>query len=203
VAKPARIGIYGGTFDPIHNRHVAIARAARAHAHLDQVLFVVSAIPPHKQGDVHASAEDRYACVAAALEDEDGLAPSRIEIDRAGPSYTADTLAALQDANPDANLVLILGADAVLDLPKWRNPEAILARAQLLAVPRPGWDATKTQGIPVDFDLLPIGEDPMSSTEVRARVRRGEPLDDFVPPGAARIIKERGLYRAPADTAPG
>ena len=107
--KPLRIGIFGGTFDPVHNVHLRMARAARDRAGLDRVLFVVAATPPHKRGDVVASAEDRLAMVRAAIAGEDGFEASRIEMDRPGPSYTVDTVRALAETHPDARLYLIIG----------------------------------------------------------------------------------------------
>ncbi len=106
--KSARVGVYGGTFDPIHRTHLEIAQAAMRHAALDQVIFVVAARPPHKRGEVFASAEDRLAMVEALVSVEPGMAASRMELDREGPSYTVDTLRDLQAAHPDAALYLIV-----------------------------------------------------------------------------------------------
>lgn len=195
-----RIGILGGTFDPIHNVHLDIARAAREALALDEVLFVLSARPPHKHSTAYAGVEDRYAMVAAALADQPGMAPSRVEIDRDGPSYTVDTLEAIQRQSPDAQLFLILGMDSLVDLPNWYQPEDILARARLLAVPRPGsW--TIPPLVEGHFDLIPFKEDPVSSTELRKRLSVGEPVDDFIPEGALRIINEKGLYGGGRGTA--
>ncbi len=188
-----QIGIFGGTFDPIHNVHLDIARAARDAQALDQVWFVLSARPPHKHGTACVGVEDRYAMVAAALAGEPGMAPSRVEIDRDGPSYTVDTLEAVQQQSPDAKLFLILGMDSLVDLPNWYQPEGILARARLLAVPRPGsW--TIPPLVEGHFDLVPFNEHRLSSTELRKRLDADEPADGFIPEGALRIINEKGLY---------
>lgn len=195
-SAPQRIGVYGGTFDPIHETHLAIARAALTQAGLDRVLFVVAAQPPHKRHAVHASAADRFALVEAALADtgEPRFATSRIEIDRAGPSYTVDTLRELQEALPGATLFLILGADALADLPKWRDPEGIVARAKLLVVPRPGFDP---RDIPLSaqVDVLNFEAVTDSSTEVRARLAAGGAVDDALTNSTAALIRARGLYR--------
>lgn len=199
---PVRIGVFGGTFDPIHNAHIQIGRAARDQAHLDRVLFVVAHIPPHKQDNTDASSEDRYAIVEAALADEPGLEASRIELDRDGVSYTADTLQALHELHPSAELVLIIGMDSLIDLPRWRNPERILECASLVVVPRPGeWKPPpeldgKFQLL--DFDLVDV-----SSTDVRARLESGVNLDGIVPPAAAKRIREKGLYGSAANHSSG
>jgi len=191
--SPARIGVFGGTFDPIHNAHIDIGRAARDQAGLDRVLFVVAHVPPHKQDQIDASAEDRYAIVEAALENEQGIEASRIELDRDGISYTADTLQALHDLHPDAEFFLIIGMDSLIDLPRWHHPERITEHATLLVVPRPGeWHASdELEG---KYELLKFDQVDLSSTDVRARIDSGEDLDGIVPPAAAEIIRAKGLY---------
>lgn len=188
-----RIGVYGGTFDPIHNAHVAMARTARDAARLDEVLFVVAARPPHKHGGPIADPEDRYALVEAALADEPALRPSRIEMDRPGPSYMVDTLRELARQRPGAELALIIGADSLTDLPKWKDFDEIIRRAHLLVVPRPG-DWTPPPELADRFDLLPFPKTPLSSTDVRAALAQGDALDDMLPPAVLQLIRERGLY---------
>ena len=188
-----RLGIFGGTFDPIHNVHLQIAKAARDQAKLDRVLFVVSARPPHKMSRECASPEDRYAMVAEALADEPGLEPSRIELDRKGPSYTAETLRQLRKLYPDAELLLILGIDSLVDLPKWRDPETILNLAQVLAVPRPG-EYKMPRTLEGRYRMLEFPEAPVSSTEVRQRIAEGGPLDGLLPAAVTRYIREKDLY---------
>jgi nicotinate-nucleotide adenylyltransferase len=191
--SPARIGVFGGTFDPIHNAHIDIGRAARDQARLDRVLFVVAHVPPHKQDLTDASAEDRFAIVDAALADEPGIEASRIELDREGISYTADTLQTLRDLSPSAELFLIIGMDSLIDLPSWRDPDRIIECARLLVVPRPGeWhppEALEGRYEVIDFDQVDV-----SSTCVRARIERGEDLGGVVPDAAAEIIRAKGLY---------
>jgi nicotinate-nucleotide adenylyltransferase len=193
ASAPERIGMYGGTFDPIHNVHLEVAKAAREQAKLDRVLFVVSARPPHKMSRDCASPEDRYAMVAVALVDELGLEPSRIELDRKGPSYTAETLRQLHTTYPDAELFIILGVDSLVDLPKWRDPETILHLAQVLAVPRPG-EYRIPRALEGRYDMLEFPEAPVSSTEVRQRIAEGGPLDGLLPAGVTRYIREKDLY---------
>ncbi|MFP4502739.1 MAG: nicotinate-nucleotide adenylyltransferase [Candidatus Hydrogenedentota bacterium] len=189
------VGVFGGTFDPIHITHLAIAHAAREQAWLDKVLFVVSGTPPHKNDDVFADARDRYDMVAAATANEPCFAASRIEIDRDGPSYTADTLRALHTQMPGAALFLILGFDSLVDLPRWREPETILEHAHLLAVPRPELEAAIPAGLEGHYTLLDFPKSDMSSTAIRERLFAGEPVDSMLPPAVARLIEERGLYR--------
>ena len=198
MSDPHRIGVFGGTFDPIHNTHLAMARAARDQAKLDLVLFVVSANPPHKRGVNLESAEDRLALVQAALVSEPDMAPSRIEIDRNGPSYTADTLDTLHLQYPDAALFLIIGMDSLIDLPKWRAPERILSRAHLLVVPRPGGDAAP-ESLRGKYTLLTFPENDLSSTDVRSRLESGDPCTDALPYAVSNLIQQRGLYRECAE----
>lgn len=191
--KPARIGVFGGTFDPIHNAHIEIGRAARDQVRLDRVLFVVAHVPPHKQNQTDAAPEDRYAIVEAALASEPGMEPSHIELDRDGVSYTADTLRTLHEQYPDAELFLIIGMDSLIDLPRWRDPDRILQLAKLLVVPRPGeWHAPpELEG---KFQLLDFEPVDVSSTEVRARIESGGDLDGALPASAAKFIRKKGLY---------
>lgn len=189
-----RIGILGGTFDPVHNGHLAIARAALKQGRLDRVLFVVAARPPHKQSSDMAAAEDRYRMVELALLDESAMDASRIEMARDGLSYTSDTLETLRAEMPDAEFFLVFGLDTLVDVPTWHRAEFVLANAHILTIPRPG-----------DFDLSAILEghytmldfEPMavSSTHVRESARNGGDLDGLVPAAVARYIREQGIYR--------
>ena len=188
-----RIGVFGGTFDPIHNAHLEIARAALSHGRLDEVRFVIAGRPPHKMHDTSATPEERYAMVRAALENEPRMAVSRLELDRKGPSYTFETLEAIARNEKDADLYLILGMDSLVDLPNWRAPERIAAAARFLVVPRPGhWDVpAQLEG---HCEVLPFEPMPLSSTDVRERLRAGLPLDDVLPAPVERLIRERGIY---------
>jgi nicotinate-nucleotide adenylyltransferase len=194
VARSERIGVYGGTFDPIHRTHLDIAAAAMRHAALDRVIFVVAARPPHKRHEVYAGAEDRYAMVCAALEGVPGFTASRIELDREGPSYTADTLRALHAAHPGAELYLIIGYDTLLDLPKWREPETVRGLAHLLVVPRPSTGALPPAGLEGAYDIVPFPQSADSSTEIRERLQAGGAPGVAVPEAVAALIAARGLY---------
>ncbi len=195
MSHAPRIGVFGGTFDPIHNTHLNLARAALSQAALDKVLFVVSAVPPHKRAAVCLGPEERYALVEAALLGEPRMDASRVELDREGPSYTADTLDLLAAANPGADLFLILGMDAVCDLPKWHEPARVVARATILAAARPGQDTTIPPLLHGKCARLDFPEQPVSSTEIRARLGRGEPVAQLLPPAVIAKIASEGWYR--------
>jgi len=194
LSKPERIGILGGTFDPIHNTHIELARAALEQAGLDRVLFVVSATPPHKRHEVVASADDRYALVNSALAKEERMQACDIELHRNGPSYTADTLRELTQRHPGAEFFLILGLDALRDLPGWREPEAILERAHILAAWRPDADGRAPEQLQGHYTQLDFPPCDISSTDVRQRLMRGEAVQDTVPQAVLESIRERGLY---------
>lgn len=191
--KAERIGVFGGTFDPIHNAHVAMARAALEQAQLDRVLFVVSAHPPHKASGAYATPEQRFQMVEAALAPYAELEASRIEIDRPGPSYTVETLRSLRDKHAQALLFLILGMDSLVDVPKWKDHETILRFAQLLVVPRPGqWRIPRS--LLNHYRLIAFPETSLSSSEIRARIASGLPIDDVVPEPVLPIIRQERVY---------
>lgn len=189
-----RIGIFGGTFDPIHTAHLVMARAAMDSASLDTVLFVVAAIPPHKQHATHASPEDRLAMVEAALTGEANFEASGIELEREGPSYTADTLRVLHTLHPDADLFMIIGEDSLVDFPKWREPKAILELARLLVLPRPGINVPIHPSLEGQYDFVPFEASTLSSSEVRDALEKGELLEGMLPTKVQALIEERGLY---------
>lgn len=188
-----RIGVFGGTFDPIHRGHVEVAEAVLGALGLDQMLVVVANEPWQKQDRPVTPAEDRFALVAAALADRPGLVPSRIELDRGGPSYTVDTVRRLLELEPGAEVVVVVGADVVAGLHTWFEPEALRGLVTLAVVDRPG--------VPVldpppgwRFVHVPVAPLDVSSTDLRARLEAGEPVEDDLPESVIRCISERGLY---------
>lgn len=189
-----RIGIFGGTFDPIHIGHLAAAVNARYALGLDRVLLVVANVPWQKVG-VHtvAPAEDRYAVVEAALDGIEGVEASRIELDRGGPSYTADTLAELAALHPGAELFLLLGSDVAAGLDTWERVDEVRERATLVVVARPG-AADSTPAPPWRHLVVEVPALDVSSTNLRERVATGSPVDVLIPPRAVREIRRRGLY---------
>lgn len=189
-----RIGVFGGTFDPIHAGHVEAAEAVHRALDLDRTLLVVANEPWQKEGTRSVTpAEDRLAMVEAALSDRPGLEPSRLEIDRGGPSYTVDTVEELHRLYPGSELFLVVGADVVPDLGTWRHEAALQQSVVLVVVdrpgaagvsPPPGWQAVSVPVPPFD----------VSSTELRARLEAGRPVDGLVPEGVIRCIRGRNLY---------
>ncbi len=202
MPRPKRIGVFGGTFDPIHNAHLKIARAALEWAKLDEVLFVVAARPPHKRDETYASPAERLAMVEKALEHEDRMRACDIELRRDGPSYTSDTLRALEKEYPRAEFFLIIGLDSLVDLPKWHEPDAILERARLIAVPRAGNQVEIPKQLEGKYDLLPFDTIDVSSTTVRERVQQNEDIVDLVPASVASHIREERTYDEHADSRP-
>lgn len=189
-----RLGVLGGTFDPVHVGHLAAAVNARAALRLDRVLLVVANHPWQKSGRPLTPAEDRLAMVEAAVAGRDGLEASGIEIDRGGDTYTADTLEQLHAEDPDRELFLIVGADVAAELGTWKRPDAVARLATLAVVGRGG----VVEGGPVGppwrverVDMPPLG---ISSSDLRDRHRRGLPLDFFVPDPVINLIRRRGLY---------
>jgi nicotinate-nucleotide adenylyltransferase len=189
-----RVGVLGGTFDPVHVAHLVAAADVRAALGLDRVLFVVAGDPWQKRGRVVASAEDRLALVAAAVDGVDGLEPSSIEVDRDGASVTADTLEALRA--PERDLFLILGVDAARNMGTWRRLEDTRELCTVVVVERAGERDVTPPGPGWRFEHVTIPRLDVSSTEVRTRLGEGRPIDGLVPPSVVRIIRERGLYAA-------
>ena len=194
VEGPVRIGIFGGTFDPIHTGHIEAAETVYRKLGLDRMLLVVANEPWQKEGTRSVTpAEDRYAMVEAATEGRPGLEPSRIEIDRGGPSYTVDTVNQLHKRDPSSELIVVIGADVVADLPTWRDEPTLRQNATLAVVDRPGvtmveppsgWQSVRVQVAPFD----------VSSTELRAQLEAGLPVDGLIPDPVIRCIRLRGLY---------
>jgi nicotinate-nucleotide adenylyltransferase len=188
----ARVGILGGTFDPPHNGHIAIARAALKELGLDKVVFIPARIPPHKTKRIIASPEDRFNMLRLAIDAYPDFEISRIELDRPGPSYTADTLERLRAIDPETELVLLIGTDNVSEIEGWHEPERIATLATLAAANRPGFNpGGKYADRVVYFDMPPMD---ISSTEVRNRIRADMPITDLVPPEVESYIIKRRLY---------
>lgn len=193
VVTPTRIGLFGGTFDPPHVGHLVTAVNVRHALELDLVILMVANDPWQKSTARHVTtAEDRFAMVEAAVADVDGLVAGRHEIDRGGPSFTADTLAQLAVEHPRAQLFTIVGDDAASGLPTWERADEVAARSTLVVVDRPGVQVD----LPKDFAWIRV-ESPrleVSSTDLRARFSDGRPLDYLVTPPVLHVIIQRGLY---------
>jgi nicotinate-nucleotide adenylyltransferase len=200
MTRQPRLGLMGGTFDPIHHGHLVAAVQARWQFQLDQVLFIPTGQPWQKPVGV-SPAEDRYRMTVIATASNPAFTVSRIEIDHPGPTYTVDTLRRLRSELGEATrLYFITGADAVLHILTWKDRDEVLALAEFIAATRPGYDLTKlAERLPGARDRLHLMEIPMlaiSSTEIRARVAQGAPIQYLVPDGVVRYIAEHGLYRS-------
>ena len=197
TAATLRIGLFGGTFDPPHVGHLVTAVNVRHALNLDIVILMVANDPWQKSGsrDV-TTAEDRFAMVEAAVSVVDGVVAGRDEIDRGGPSYTADTLMSLAEKHPGAELFTIVGDDAAAGLTSWTRVEQVADYSQLVVVDRPGVAVE----LPKQFSWLRV-ESPrleVSSTDLRSRFSDGRPLDYLVTEPVLRVIEERGLYGSAA-----
>jgi len=180
-------GVFGGTFDPVHVGHLAIANAALDELALDRVYFVPALRSPLKQDGPAASADDRLAMLTAAIADEPRFRVSPIELERKGPSFTVDTLESLRG---EGELFLILGSDAYADFARWREPARIKELATIVLAARPGVPNAPAGVRMLDSPLMDI-----SSRELRARAARGRSLRYLVPKAALRYIEEHRLYR--------
>jgi nicotinate-nucleotide adenylyltransferase len=194
LRRVERVGIFGGTFDPVHVGHLAAALAARHQLALDRVLLVVARDPWQKHGFVAAPAEARFEMVDAAVDGVTGLEPSRLELDRPGPTYTVDTVNEL--GQPDRELFLIVGRDVATALNTWKRVDELRAAVTLAIVEREdagaGLDVAGWDTVAVRLPRLDI-----SSTDLRRRVGAGEPVEFLVPTAAARVMRAHNLYTAP------
>ena len=192
--KRSRIGVMGGTFDPIHNGHLVAASEVRQHFGLDEVVFVPTGSPYQKR-DV-SKAEHRYLMTVIATASNPDFTVSRIDIDRAGPTYTIDTLRELRDQRPDADLFFISGADAVAQILDWNDAKELFDLAHFVAVSRPG-HRLNISGLPEQHvSLLEVPALAISSTDCRSRVSRDFPVWYLVPDGVVQYISKYHLYRS-------
>jgi nicotinate-nucleotide adenylyltransferase len=191
-----RIGIFGGTFDPIHLGHLVAAVNTRHDLGLDRVVLMVANVPWQKAGERKVTpAEDRFEMVKAAVGGVAGLEASRMEIDRGGPSYTADTVSQYAALYPGAELFVVVGWDVGAELQSWERLDEVRDLASLVVVNRPGTPppaGLRRQGWRLSQVTVPNLE--ISSTDLRARAATGRPLDYLVPAPAVRVIRERSLY---------
>ena len=191
---PRRVGVMGGTFDPIHNGHLVAASESAAVFNLDEVVFVPTGQPQLKPERTVTSAEQRYLMTVIATSSNSRFTVSRADIDRPGPTYTIDTLVDLKAAMPHAELFFITGADALADLAAWRDADRLWELAHFVGCTRPGHRLT-ARGLPSEHvSLLEVPALAISSTDCRERLAAGRPIWYLVPDGVVRYIEKHRLY---------
>ncbi|WP_432094432.1 nicotinate-nucleotide adenylyltransferase [Streptomyces sp. bgisy100] len=190
-----RLGVMGGTFDPIHHGHLVAASEVASQFHLDEVVFVPTGQPWQKSHRAVSPAEDRYLMTVIATASNPQFSVSRIDIDRAGKTYTIDTLRELHTENADSDLFFITGADALSQILTWRDADELFSLAHFIGVTRPG-HVLSDPGLPDGgVSLVEVPALAISSTDCRARVAARQPVWYLVPDGVVRYINKRGLYR--------
>jgi len=205
--KPKKIGIMGGTFNPVHHGHLVTAQEALDQFDLDEVIFIPTGDPPHKIDDLLAHAEDRYLMTVIATSSNSSFFVYRIEIDRKGKSYTIDTVKELRKLfGSGSELYFITGADAILEILTWKNTREIVTLAKFIAATRPGYDLSKIKELETTlFDdedegdqrifIMEIPALAISSTDIRQRIKIGRPVNYLVPEGVNNYILKHGLYK--------
>jgi len=204
-AGPRSVGILGGTFNPPHRGHLALARHAKSELGLARVMLMPAYSAPHKADEEDPGPRRRLTMCRLAVSGEPGLEVCGLEIERGGPSYTVDTLRAIDESYPDSELTFIVGADMALRLPTWREPHALVGLASLAVAEREHGargDVTRALApLEADVAFLDMPKVEISSSLVRERVHDGEPIEGLVAPAVAEYIAEHGLYRAATGTA--
>jgi nicotinate-nucleotide adenylyltransferase len=191
-----RLGVFGGTFDPPHLGHLVAASDACEALKLHRMLWVPSAVPPHKPATVRASARQRLDMVRAAVADDPRFAVDDLELHREGPSYTVDTLRALRARHPGASLYFVTGADNLREIAGWREPDEILRLARLVVVTRAGDGHAERPAFAAE--VVRVTRVDVSATEIRRRVAAGETIRYLVPEAVRACIAHEGLYREPS-----
>lgn len=203
MANNKALGILGGTFDPIHYGHLVAAEYAAYGFHLDRVIFVPAAQPPHKDAQGVLSAEHRLAMVKLAIADNPAFELSSLEIDRSGVSYTVDTIETLSQTYPDTDIYFIMGMDSIYILDTWKDIERLVAMCRFIVVTRPAYQLDRSepalQKVPETFwnqaDFLEVPAVDISSTNLRCRVRQGQPIRYLLPPAVEQYIYNNSLYQ--------
>jgi nicotinate-nucleotide adenylyltransferase len=200
-----KVGIFGGTFDPIHQGHMIIAEQVMGELDFSRVVFVPGGIPPHKEASsVRASAEDRFEMVEAAVADNESFIVDRVEIDAGRPVHSVETVRILKERSPDNDWYFISGADEVSNLLAWKDPDLLLEEVVMVAATRPGSDLSKLQHLEAglrNFDrIFPVEctRVDISATGIRRRMLQGKSVRYLVPEGVYEIIRNRRLYEGVA-----
>lgn len=200
VPGPRRVGLYGGSFDPVHLGHLLVAQSAREEFQLDRIVFLPAAQSPFKPASTPTPGELRLRLLRLALAGMTETEIDDLELLRGGVSYSIDTARAYAARYPHAELCWLIGADHVVSLPRWRDAEALAALVRFVVIPRPGSEAPS---LPAPFRLHHLRGFPLalSSSEIRDRVRSGQPIAHLVPAAVAEAIAAESLYRGPARAA--
>ena len=197
LEQARRIGVMGGTFDPIHHGHLVAASEVADRFNLDEVIFVPTGQPWQKAGKTISPAEDRYLMTVIATASNPRFSVSRVDIDRDGPTYTIDTLRDLREQFPDEELYFITGADALASIMSWHDWEEMFQLAEFVGVIRPGYDLREDM-LPADIQervhLVEIPAMAISSTDCRERAAEGRPVWYLVPDGVVQYITKNALY---------
>lgn len=200
-----RVGIFGGTFDPVHTGHMIIAEQVMVELRLDHIMFVPGGIPPHKEASsVRATAEDRYAMVEAAVMGNDRFSADRVEIDAGRAMHSVETVGILKQRAPDDEWFFVTGADEVSNLLSWKEPDRLLEEVVMVAATRPGYDLSKLDHLEAglrNFDrIFPVEctRVDISATGIRRRMLQGKSVRYLVPEAVREIIIERRLYEGDA-----
>jgi nicotinate-nucleotide adenylyltransferase len=188
------IGLFGGSFDPVHHGHLIVAQVAREQLGLELVRFVPAREQPFKQGSHHTSAQHRAAMLSLAVRGVSGFAVETAELDRPGPSYTVDTLREIRRREPGVELVLLLGADAAAELPAWHEADRVRDLAKVVVFGRPG---AEVAGMPWASAMIEVPAINISATAIRNRVRQGRSVRYWVPDAVAEYILAHRLYLDP------
>jgi nicotinate-nucleotide adenylyltransferase len=195
-----RLGVMGGTFDPIHYGHLVTAEEALEQFRLDEVVFVPTGRPWMKEHEVVSPAEDRYLMTVIATASNPKFSVSRVEVDREGATYTVDTLRSLrEEQGAGTDLFFISGADAILEILHWREPQELFDLAHFIAATRPGYDLAHFEedatSIRSEVTVMHVPALAISSTDIRARIADGHPIRYLVPEGVKSYVEKAGLYR--------
>lgn len=196
MSSSSRVGLFGGTFDPIHRAHLEVARQSLLQMDLDKVILIPSKHPPHKDEEGLTGAELRYRMVELAIEDREAMEVSCVEIEREGPSYTVDTLKEMDKIYDE--IMFIVGADNLINIKTWKKPEELLRMCPFVVAPRGGVlkeDFQEEIFTGKDLRFLNMSEISLSSTEIRERIADGQSVDGLVPGKVLDLIEEKGLYR--------
>ncbi|MFC5948240.1 nicotinate-nucleotide adenylyltransferase [Pseudonocardia lutea] len=198
-----KIGVMGGTFDPIHHGHLVAASEVADRFALDEVLFVPTGQPWQKSAKAVSPPEDRYLMTVIATASNPRFSTSRVDIDRAGPTYTADTLSDIHAAMPDAELYFITGADALSQILSWQKLDELFTLAHFVGVTRPGYELADAHLPKGAVTLVEVPAMAISSTDCRDRVAAGRPVWYLVPDGVVQYISKRRLYTSEAPAGAG